>query len=151
MSLQREIKVLEEKLQEVEAWEKRVQELEVLLGIQEGIGEDGAQVEVERDREEPEEVLLREMERREEEESTAVVGPEGDDTESSSFVSASLGSLESEAVDMVASRVDLGIGLDVESQDGVVGVTEDGIVVDVGFEEAVDEEEMEMEAGADIE
>ena len=146
MSLQREIKVLEEKLQEVEAWEKRVQELEVLLGIQEGIGEDDG--EVEGDREESEEVLLQEMERQEEEGAAAVMG---DDAESSSFVSASLDSFESE---MVESGVDLGIGLEeleVKSQGGVVGVTEDGIVVDVGFEEAVDEEELEMEAGADIE
>lgn len=145
MSLQREIKVLEEKLQEVEAWEKRVQELEVLLGIQEGIGEDEG--EVEGDREESEEMLLQEMEKQEEE----AVAVMDDDTESSGFVSASLDSLESE---MVESGVDLGIGLEeveVESQGGVVGVTEDGIVVDVGFEEAVDEEELEMEAGADIE
>jgi hypothetical protein len=145
MSLQREIKVLEEKLQEVEAWEKRVQELGVLLGIQEGIDED--EEEVEGDRDESEEVLLQEMERQEEE-AVAVVG---DDTESSSFVSASLGSFESE---MVESGVDLGIGLEelgVESPGGAVGITEDGIVVDVGFEEAVDEEELEMEAGADIE
>ena len=146
MSLQREIKVLEEKLQEVEAWERRVQELEVLLGIQEGIGEDEG--EVEGDREEAEEALLQEIERQEEEGAAAVMS---DATESSSFVSASLGSFESE---MVESGVDLGIGmeeLEVESQGGVVGVTEDGIVVDVGFEEAVDEEELEMEAGADIE
>jgi hypothetical protein len=154
MSLQREIKVLEEKLQEVEAWEKRVQELEVLLGIQEGIGEDEVEEEVEGDREESEEALLREMEREEEEEGAAAVGPEGDDTESSSFVSASLGSLESEVVNMVGSGVDLGIGLEElegESPGGVVGVTEDGLIVDVGFEEAVDEEELEMEAAADVE
>lgn len=146
MSLQREIKVLEEKLQEVEAWEKRVQELEVLLGIQEGIGEDEG--EVEGDREEAEEALLQEMERQEEGGAASVMS---DATESSSFVSASLGSFESE---MVESGVDLGIGLEeleVESQGGVAGVTEDAIVVDVGFEEAVDEEELEMEAGADIE
>ena len=37
MSLNREIRVLEEKLKEVEGWEARVQELEALLGVQEEI------------------------------------------------------------------------------------------------------------------
>ncbi|PPQ84575.1 hypothetical protein CVT26_004042 [Gymnopilus dilepis] len=35
MSIQKEIRVIEEKLQEVEGWEKRVKELEGLLGVQE--------------------------------------------------------------------------------------------------------------------
>jgi len=163
MSIEREIKVLEEKLQEVEAWEKRVQELEVLLGVQEGIGEDeaAAKGEVEGDRDESEEALLREMEEKEEEEGEAAAAAmeeeeEGEggvvepDAESSSFVSASLGSLES---DMDSSGVDLGeVGLEeleVGSQEAMVGVSEDRIVVDVGFEEAVDEEELEMEAGVE--
>ncbi len=37
MSLNREIRVLEEKLKEVEGWEARVRELEALLGVQEGV------------------------------------------------------------------------------------------------------------------
>ncbi|KIM36688.1 hypothetical protein M413DRAFT_449030 [Hebeloma cylindrosporum] len=74
---------------------------------------------VEGDREAAEEALLREMEKKEEE---RVVESEVDDTESSGFVSASLDSLDSGVVDMEGSGV-----------------------VDVGFEAAVDEEEMEME------
>ena len=154
MSLEREIKVLEEKLQEVDAWEKRVQELDVLLGIQEGVGEDEAKGEVavgvEGDRGEEEEAALREMEEMEEEEGEASAAAAAEDlvvepdTESSS---ASLVSLELDS--MEASGVDLGVGLEelkMESQEAMVGVSEDGIVVvDVGFEGAVGEEELDME------
>ena len=37
MSVQNEIKALEDKLLEVEGWEQRVKELEGLLGVQEGV------------------------------------------------------------------------------------------------------------------
>ena len=86
MSLQREIKVLEEKLEEVEGWERRVKELETLLGVQEGVGgdDDG---EVEGDRDELEETLLREREKEEQEQDA------GDVEEGSSVVSASLVSI----------------------------------------------------------
>jgi len=133
MSLQREIKVLEEKLQEVEGWEKRVKELEVLLGVEEGVGgDDKIKEEVEGDREESEESLLRAMEKEEQERDAT-----NDVDNSSAVVSASLVS-----VSEVGSEVDL-CRDDGGSQ---VGVTEDGIVVDVGFEEAVDQEELAMEA-----
>ncbi len=37
MSVQNEIRVLEDKLKEVDGWEVRVKELEALLSIQEGV------------------------------------------------------------------------------------------------------------------
>jgi len=39
MSVQNEIKTLEDKLLEVDGWEQRVKELEGLLGVQEGVEE----------------------------------------------------------------------------------------------------------------
>ena len=137
MSLQREIKVLEEKLQEVEGWERRVKELEVLLGTQEGVGDDiktkgEMVVAVEGDREESEERLLRAMEREEQE---RVV-----DDSVESVVSASLVSVSDVDAAEEGSEVEFGLG----DRGGQVSVTEDGIVVDIGFEEAVDQEELEM-------
>ncbi|KAJ3503896.1 hypothetical protein NLJ89_g8229 [Agrocybe chaxingu] len=41
MSVQHEIDVLEDKLRDVEGWEKRVKELEAMLSVQEGVNEDG--------------------------------------------------------------------------------------------------------------
>jgi ATP-binding cassette subfamily D (ALD) long-chain fatty acid import protein len=38
LSVQHEIKVLEEKLKEVDGWETRVKELEALLGVEESEG-----------------------------------------------------------------------------------------------------------------
>ena len=40
MSVQNEIKVLEDKLKEVDGWEARVKELEGLLSVQEGVDGD---------------------------------------------------------------------------------------------------------------
>ena len=37
MSVQNEIRVLEDKLKEVDGWEARVKELEALLSVQEGV------------------------------------------------------------------------------------------------------------------
>jgi len=37
MSVQNEIRVLEDKLKEVDGWEVRVKELEALLSVQEGV------------------------------------------------------------------------------------------------------------------
>ncbi|KAF8906834.1 ABC transporter transmembrane region 2-domain-containing protein [Gymnopilus junonius] len=63
MSIQKEIKVLEERLEEVEGWERRVRELEGLLGVQE-LPEEEEEEEDEEGGQEEQEDEYEELERR---------------------------------------------------------------------------------------
>ncbi|KAF4616465.1 hypothetical protein D9613_008752 [Agrocybe pediades] len=128
MSLQKEIKVLEEKLHEVEAWEKRVKELETLLGVQEGV-DDAAVVLEEQDRKEEEERALREREAMEESSASAAgIDKVAQDEDASSVISGWSASTSEDQESEKAS---------------ILSVIEDGM------EEAVDPEEVleEMDVG----
>ncbi|KDR76478.1 hypothetical protein GALMADRAFT_67361 [Galerina marginata CBS 339.88] len=123
MSLQKEIRVLEEKLQEVDGWETRVRELEVLLGAQEGVGADEtekAALAVEGDRLEAEERGLIETEEGEETRS-AVSGVDGEDL-----------SVWSEDQDSIGEGVGMSLNED-------------------GFEDALKAEEVEIAAESPLE
>uniref|UniRef100_A0A8H7XQK2 ABC transporter domain-containing protein n=1 Tax=Psilocybe cubensis TaxID=181762 RepID=A0A8H7XQK2_PSICU len=141
MSLEKEIGVLEERLKEVEGWEKRVRELEGLLGVQEGVGEGEGEhehtgsihthregVDEEGDRDEEEEARLREEEMKEEVYVYDYREPEGSErdleSESTSWSDADAGDIEAEGEVEVES-----VGTEAEA-------------LSVGFEDAVDPEEM---------
>jgi len=122
MSLQKEIKVLEEKLHEVEAWEKRVKELEVLLGVQEGVNDAEHHLLDVPDRKQEEEEALREREIMEE--SLVSIPTAGEVDEDTKSVISSWSASTNEDVDQESEKA------------SVLSSVEDGL------EEAVDPEEI---------
>ncbi|KAF8970375.1 ABC transporter transmembrane region 2-domain-containing protein [Flammula alnicola] len=131
MSLNREIGVIEEKLKEVAGWEKRVKELEELLGVQEGVDEQTKE-EQEADREEEEELAILERERRDEESSASDLVDSDEESEDGQQSVSLMSASDAEA----------------EAERQSLSVTEDGIVVEGsdegGVSEAMEEEEFEL-------